>query len=149
MKSHVAIHFQKEKKTLNYDVFCHIQFAQQRKTREYQLWPCELSSVVKHPAELCWNRSFLLNANRYIGLLEKEQVSDCQPQQILCAANSLSLSVALGKADLLSCASKHIAIFFNSHSFYQSRTSLTKTHALLSVAIHRDRDSIGRVFLQT
>lgn len=36
MKSHVTIHFQKEEKTLNYIVFCHIQFAQQRKTHEYQ-----------------------------------------------------------------------------------------------------------------
>lgn len=157
MKSHVVIHFQKEKKPQNYIVFCHIQFAQQRKTHEYQLWPYELISVVKHPAELCWNWSFLLNANQYHGLLEKKQVSDCQPHQILRAANSLSQSLALGKADLSSCSSKHIAIFFNFHSFYQSRNAMFHTDynpcALLSGRSQGlgfwTLDSIGKVFLQT
>lgn len=51
---------EREKEGLNYIVFCHIQFAQQRKSHGHQLWPFEPSNVVKHPAELLPDWSFLL-----------------------------------------------------------------------------------------
>lgn len=130
---------EREKKALNYIVFCHIQFVQQRKPHEYQLWPFELRSVVKHPAE---TNPFCLPSS--IHCFTGKESSYCgtgfklpTPADSLCCqvgfVFSLCPSPALSRTDLSSSTSQLLSsIFTLLTSLKMQRLTLTKPYMLSS-----------------